>query len=296
GQRRNQAFRRDLLAARAMPPLGACTVYCGSSWGARPAHGEAARTFGRLLAERQLELIYGGGNVGLMSEAWRHRRRQAGGRVVGVIPQFLKDLEREHKGCTELQVVPDMRTRKLQMLERGDAFVALPGGVGTLEELLEVLEWTVSGRHDKPLGLLNLDGLYDPLLELLRGAVQERFEAPDLLDRLVVASCPEELLAGLEAAAAAAGACREKLAAPRAPAAAALPLASQPELEGASATAVLADSQEPAGGGGAEDFRAAAERLGRLLAEEGAAVALGGSAACPGSLAHAVAAGAAAAG
>ncbi|CAK0902276.1 unnamed protein product, partial [Prorocentrum cordatum] len=212
----------------------------------------------------------------------RHRRRQAGGRVVGVIPQFLKDLEREHKGCTELQVVPDMRTRKLQMLERGDAFVALPGGVGTLEELLEVLEWTVSGRHDKPLGLLNLDGLYDPLLELLRGAVQERFEAPDLLDRLVVASCPEELLAGLEAAAAAAGACREKLAAPRAPAAAALPLASQPELEGASATAVLADSQEPAGGGGAEDFRAAAERLGRLLAEEGAAVALGGSAACPG--------------
>ena len=149
-------------------------VFCGSSFGNRPEYRQAAVALGTLLAERGLELVYGGGNVGLMG-AVADACLRAGGRVTGVIPQSLLDKEVGHHGLTSLEVVDSMHTRKARMAELADGFIALPGGFGTFEEFCEILTWGQLGFHVKPMGLLNVNGFYDPLLALFDKAVEEGF-------------------------------------------------------------------------------------------------------------------------
>lgn len=152
-------------------------IYCGSSDDVDPGYLATAREFGALLARRGIDLVFGGGRVGLMGAA-ADGALAAGGRVYGVIPRKLMDLEVGHTGCTELFVVTGMHARKNLMASLADAFVALPGGWGTLEELFEVTTWTLLGYHDKPVGLLNTAGYYDDLLAFLARAEAERFVRP----------------------------------------------------------------------------------------------------------------------
>lgn len=173
-------------------PLSIC-VYCGSRHGARPAYTNAARTLGTAIGAQGWQLVYGGGKVGLMGEV-ADATLAAGGRVVGVIPETLQKLEVGHVGLHELHVVPTMHVRKQMMAERADVFIALPGGIGTLEELYEVWTWRQLGYHDQPIGLLNVDGYYDDLLRFMRGTVAEGFLSATQLDSLQVGSDPLELL------------------------------------------------------------------------------------------------------
>ena len=152
--------------------MNAVAVFCGGSSGKGEVYLEAARTVGRTLAERGLTLVYGGGHIGLMG-ALADAALGAGGRVVGVMPQSLVDREIAHPGLTMLEVVPDMLTRKARMAELADAFVALPGGYGTLDELFEMLTWTQIGTQAKPCGVLNVAGYYDLLSAWVDHAVQE---------------------------------------------------------------------------------------------------------------------------
>ncbi len=157
-----------------MRPAFSLCVYCGSRDGAKPAYAEAALTVGQWIAAQGGQLVYGGGHnglMGLMADACL----AAGGRVIGVIPKALVEKEWAHTGCTELHVVENMHERKRIMAEHADAFLALPGGIGTFEEFFEVWTWRQLGYHDKPVGLLNLDGYYDSLLAFLANAVQEGF-------------------------------------------------------------------------------------------------------------------------
>jgi uncharacterized protein (TIGR00730 family) len=171
-------------------------VFCGSSGGGRAVYTDAARSTGRALARRGLTLVYGGSNVGMM----RHladAALEAGGRVVGVIPEQLVGWERAHRGLTELHVVASMHERKALMVRLSDAFLALPGGFGTLDEFFEVLTWAQLGLHDKTCALLNVDGYFDHLISLIERARQDGFlygsasmpivddRAERLLDRLV---------------------------------------------------------------------------------------------------------------
>ena len=172
-------------------------VYCGSSSGARPLYVEAARAFGRALVEHDLALIYGGGKVGLMGTI-ADTVMEAGGRAIGVIPELLVSKEIGHKGLTELHVVPDMHHRKKMMADLSDAFVAMPGGVGTLEELFEAYTWAQLGYHQKPVAVLNIDGFYDPLIAMLKHTVQEGFMRQTYLDALEFDSDPTELIGKLQ--------------------------------------------------------------------------------------------------
>jgi uncharacterized protein (TIGR00730 family) len=149
-------------------------VFCGSSPGARPVYAEAARATGRLLAERGIGLVYGGGNVGLMGEV-ADAVLAAGGEVTGVIPKALLEREVGHRGLTTLHVVGTMHERKALMVDLSDGFVALPGGYGTLDELCEALTWSQLGIHARPCGILNVDGYFDALLALFDHAVREGF-------------------------------------------------------------------------------------------------------------------------
>jgi uncharacterized protein (TIGR00730 family) len=149
-------------------------VFCGASSGRRAAYAAAARTFGALLAERGLGLVYGGGRVGLMG-AVADGALAGGGEVIGVIPQELVDRELAHGGLTELRVVGSLHERKALMAELSDAFVALPGGFGTLDELMEQLTWAQLGLHRKPVGLLDVEGYWAPLIALARHATEEGF-------------------------------------------------------------------------------------------------------------------------
>jgi len=168
-------------------------IFCGSSVGARPIYAEAARRVGRALAERGLGMVYGGGSTGLMGTT-ADACLAAGGRVVGVIPEPLTLKEITHHGLTELHVVSGMHERKALMAVRSSAFLTLPGGVGTFEEFFEILTWSVLGLHSKPIGILNVDGYYDPLLELLRHAVSERFFRPSHLEMMIVSDDPEAII------------------------------------------------------------------------------------------------------
>ena len=152
--------------------MKAVAVFCGGSRGRGEVYLEAARTVGRTLAERGLTLVYGGGHIGLMG-ALADAALSAGGEVVGVMPQSLLDRELAHQRLSRLEVVPDMLTRKARMAELTDAFVALPGGYGTLDELFEMLTWTQIGAQTKPCGVLNVAGYYDALLAWVDHAVQE---------------------------------------------------------------------------------------------------------------------------
>jgi hypothetical protein len=168
-------------------------VYCGSSPGARPGYRQAAEELGRVLAGRGIGLVYGGGNVGLMG-AVADAVLAAGGQVTGVIPRALEAREVAHTGLDDLRVVGSMHERKALMADLADAFVALPGGVGTLEELVEVMTWTQLGVHAKPCGLLDAEGFYDHLLAFLDHAVQERFLRAEHRALLVHAGSAPELL------------------------------------------------------------------------------------------------------
>ncbi len=149
-------------------------VFCGSRMGARPDYLEATRMLGAELARRGLTLVYGGASVGLMG-ALADAVLDGGGKVVGVLPQVLGDREIAHKRLTELHLVDSMHTRKAMMASRADAFIAMPGGVGTFEELFEITTWAQLGIHHKPIGLLNVADFYGPLLTLMKRAVDEGF-------------------------------------------------------------------------------------------------------------------------
>jgi hypothetical protein len=155
------------------PTFSIC-VYCGSKPGDEPAFTESAVQVGQWIAQHGGQLVYGGGRNGLMGVV-ADATLAAGGRVVGVIPRALVEKEWAHNGCTELHVVENMHERKSMMAERADAFIALPGGIGTFEEFFEVWTWRQLGYHNKPIGLLNLNGYYDPLLSFLNSVVKHRF-------------------------------------------------------------------------------------------------------------------------
>lgn len=171
-------------------------VFCGSNPGVRPEYAEAARGFGRLLADEGIALVYGGGKVGLMGQV-ADGALEAGGQVVGVIPYFLRDKELAHPGLTELHVTRSMHERKAMMADRADAFVALPGGFGTFDELFEILTWAQLGVHAKPVGLLDVAGFYQPLMDMIVHAVEQGFARPDHLASFQIHENPTMLLAAL---------------------------------------------------------------------------------------------------
>jgi uncharacterized protein (TIGR00730 family) len=168
-------------------------VFCGSSPGGGPAYASEARELGALLADRGLRLVYGGAHVGSMG-ALADAALAAGGEVVGIIPRRMARQEVAHEGLTELRVVSSMHERKAMMADLSDAFIALPGGLGTLEELAEILTWAQLGLHRKPVGLLDRSGFYDPLLGFLDHAVSEGFVRPRHRDLLLAGRSPDQLL------------------------------------------------------------------------------------------------------
>jgi hypothetical protein len=181
-----------------MPSITSICVYCGSSLGNKPNYAEAAHELGKLLAQRQITLIYGGGNVGLMG-VLADACLDAGGHVIGVIPDGLLKREVAHRYLTHLHVVKDMHERKALMMRLADAFIALPGGYGTYDEYFEALTWAQLGYHSKPCGLLNIAGFYDSFLRYIDHVVREGFvrssdrsliiddpDAVSLLDRLTL--------------------------------------------------------------------------------------------------------------
>jgi len=171
-------------------------VYCGSRPGGLPAYAEAARNIGSEIGRRGWQLVYGGGRAGLMGEV-ADAALAAGATVIGVIPESLMGRELGHRGLTELHVVETMHQRKMMMAERSDAFLALPGGIGTFEELFEVWTWRQLGYHDKPLGLLNVAGYYDALLGFLAHSRDQGLMTTAQTDLLQVGDDPSALLQGL---------------------------------------------------------------------------------------------------
>ena len=179
-----------------MTTLKSICVYCGSSVGGNPDYAHAAREMGALLARSGRTLVYGGGGIGLMGEIARSALR-AGGRVIGVIPVHLNTAERALLEV-DLRVVAGMHERKQTMADLSDAFIALPGGLGTLDELFEILTWNQIGLHGKPVGILNRAGYFDALLSVIDRAVKEGFTPGEARSRLVVQDTPEDLLESLE--------------------------------------------------------------------------------------------------
>jgi uncharacterized protein (TIGR00730 family) len=177
--------------------LRAC-VYCGSRHGRRTAYTEVARRLGQAIGQRGWQLVYGGGHVGLMGEV-ADATLAAGGTVVGVITEALMQREVGHRGLTELHVVRTMHERKQAMAERADLFIAMPGGIGTMEELFEVWTWRQLGYHDQPIGLLNVEGYYDLFLRLCGQMVDEGFLSAAEREALVTGEDPERLLTELAA-------------------------------------------------------------------------------------------------
>lgn len=168
-------------------------VFCGSSGGANADYAAAARDLGAALAERRIELVYGGGNIGLMG-VLADAVLERGGAVTGVIPESLRARELAHGGLSRLHVVDSMHARKAMMADLSDGFVALPGGLGTLEELLEIATWAQLDLHERPIGLANVAGYFNPLLSMLDRAVAERFLRPEHRELLLVAEDPRILV------------------------------------------------------------------------------------------------------
>ena len=183
-----------------MNPAFSVCVYCGSKPGLDPAFALTAHAVGRWIGAHGGQLVYGGGNNGLMGMV-AAATLQAGGRVVGVIPKALVEKEWANHDCSELHVVDTMHERKRLMAEKADAFVALPGGIGTFEEFFEVWTWRQLGYHDKPVGLLNLAGYYDPLVTFLRSTVAQGFMGDWQMDLIRIGEQPEALLRELVQAA-----------------------------------------------------------------------------------------------
>ncbi len=178
-----------------VPSFSLC-VYCGSRPGTDPAFADAARQVGDWIGRHGGQLVYGGGRNGLMGLV-ASATLSAGGRVVGVIPKALVEREWANQDCTELLVVDTMHERKREMAERADAFLALPGGIGTFEEFFEVWTWRQLGYHDKPVGLLNVNGYYDGLLQFLAQSVDRQFMGPWQMDLIVSGDAASELLPDL---------------------------------------------------------------------------------------------------
>jgi len=168
-------------------------IYCGSSIGASAAYGEAAQLMAKVMVENNIALVYGGGNVGLMGVIADEVMR-LGGEVFGVIPAALMAKEVGHSGLTRLHIVKDMHERKAMMAALSDGFVAMPGGIGTLEELFEIFTWAQLGLHEKPIGLLNVNGFYDKLVAFLEHVVNERFLRAEQATLLIHDSAPGRLL------------------------------------------------------------------------------------------------------
>ncbi|HEY6088649.1 MAG TPA: TIGR00730 family Rossman fold protein [Gemmatimonadaceae bacterium] len=181
-----------------MTEIRRLAIFCGSNPGARPEYMEAARSLGRLLSQRGIGIVYGGSNVGLMS-ALADTMLDEGGDIIGVIPSMLVQREVANTALSDLRIVDSMHERKAVMAELADGFVALPGGIGTLEEFFEIWTWGQLGMHEKPCGLLNVAGYFDPLLEFLDRAVAEKFVRDVHRQMVVVESEPAALLARFEA-------------------------------------------------------------------------------------------------
>jgi uncharacterized protein (TIGR00730 family) len=173
-------------------------VFCGTNAGARPTYGVAARALGRVLAEQQIELVYGGASVGIMGEL-ADSVQEHGGHVTGIIPQQLMEKEAAHTGIRNLIVVASMHQRKSQMADMSDGFIALPGGIGTLEGFFEILTWGQLGIHAKPSGILNIEGYFDELTRFLDHAVTEGFFTEAHRDAILVESKPGKLLERMRA-------------------------------------------------------------------------------------------------
>lgn len=178
--------------------IASVCVFCGSSNNAAPAYFDAARSLGATLADRGLTLIYGGAHVGLMG-ALADASLARGGRVTGVIPRTLVEKEVAHNGLSEMHVVESMHDRKALMHELSDAFITLPGGFGTLDELFETLTWAQLGFHAKPIGLLNIGGYFDPLLQFSSNAVEQGFIHASHRAMILSAATPDDLLAQMAA-------------------------------------------------------------------------------------------------
>lgn len=173
--------------------LNRLAVFCGSSSGNDLAITEAAQNLGKLMVEQQIELVYGAAKIGVMGDIAK-AVLDSGGQVIGVIPEFLKRKELVHFGLSQLITTENMHQRKLEMSQLSDGFIALPGGFGTLEELFEIITWSQLGLHQKPVGLLNINGFYDPLLALLEGMVRKGFLKLENFEILLVANQPQALL------------------------------------------------------------------------------------------------------
>src|SRR5215472_15459374 len=184
-----------------MSKIKTVCVYCGSGPGTNPRFVEAAKAFGKILAENGIRLVYGGGSIGLMG-AVATSALDHGGTVTGIIPDFLTIRENALKRVQELIVTPDMHERKRLMFEHSDAFVALPGGIGTLEELVEQLTWQQLGRHSKPVLLANIDGFWEPLFDLLAHMRELQFIRSGMSVEILKADRVEDILPRLRAAAA----------------------------------------------------------------------------------------------
>ena len=169
------------------------TVFCGSSLGTEPIFESNARRLGQTLAKQNIGLVYGGANIGLMG-AVANGALENGGEVIGVLPNFLKTKEIEHTGLTELIIVDTMHVRKTKMSDLCDGFISLPGGFGTFEELFEILTWGQLGLHPKPVGLLNINGFYDPLITMLQTMVDKGFLKAINQQMLLVSNDIDELL------------------------------------------------------------------------------------------------------
>jgi uncharacterized protein (TIGR00730 family) len=166
-------------------PLKRIAVFCGSTTGSDPAFVQACLDLAQVLCAHDITLVYGGGNVGLMGILADETIR-LGGEVVGVIPQKLMDIEVAHKGLPHLHIVPGMHERKALMARLADAFVVLPGGIGTLEEFFEMYTWLQLGYHEKPVALLNINGFYDMLISFLRQLIQQGFIEKNQFDKLII--------------------------------------------------------------------------------------------------------------
>jgi uncharacterized protein (TIGR00730 family) len=183
-----------------MSEINALCVYCGSSPGTDPAFVAAARSFGKILAKNGVRLVYGGGSVGLMG-ALANAVLDDDGAVTGIIPEFLTKRERPGRRSQEMIVTGDMHERKRTMFDRADGFVALPGGIGTLEEVVEQMTWAQLGRHKKPILIANINGYWDPLLELIEHMRTQQFVSAALRVDFLVASRVEDILPKMREAA-----------------------------------------------------------------------------------------------
>ena len=173
--------------------MNAVTVYCASATGLKPSFHTAAKTVGREIGVRQLTLVYGGGRIGLMDDVAKSAA-ESGATVVGVITHKLVAHEQANEASDELIIVDTMQQRRKLMMERGDAFIVLPGGIGTYEELFEVLVGSQLGDHTKPVGIINVDGYFDPLIAMLEHGVEHRMIRPALMKLIYINPCPENVL------------------------------------------------------------------------------------------------------